>query len=100
MAVMAVMVYVLLCALMNVFLVLPVALAVPWIGPIPTPAAGIEAMNGMSPRPTEAPGAGNIPRELLKRQRQAVFPPPINWCGFITGDFSKSNLSTIDVVTI
>lgn len=86
---MAVMVYIPLYAFMNAFLVLPVALAVPWIGAIPTPAAGINAMNGMSPRPTEPPGAGNIPRELLKRGGQVVFPPPINWCGFVTGDFNN-----------
>ncbi|MCJ1463340.1 hypothetical protein MMC07_001947 [Pseudocyphellaria aurata] len=70
------MAYSFLCTMLNVFLLLPVALAVPWIGATPTPEAGLMAMDGMSPRPTEAPGAGNVPRELLKRDSSYLFPPP------------------------
>ena len=81
----------LFCAFMRVFLLLPVALAVPWNGATPTPETGLMAMNGMSPRPTPAPDLGSVPRELLKRASQYYISPPQNWCGFINGDYGKSN---------
>lgn len=83
---------------MNAFLLLPVALAMPWIGATPTPAAGIPAMMGMSPRPTEAPMAGNIPKELLRRDQIYTFPAPPNWCGFVTSDYSKSDSDILEVI--
>lgn len=86
------------CTIMYAVLLLPVALAVPWIGAIPTPA-GLMAMNGMSPRPTEAPGDGSIPHDLLKRD-QFIFPPPASWCGFVTGSYCKSKLSIVDFRSI
>lgn len=89
------MAYSFLCTLLNVLLLLPVTLAVPWIGATPTPEAGLMAMDGMSPRPTEVPGAGNIPRELLKRDQNYLFPPPDDWCGFISSDYRKLNLCTL-----
>ena len=60
------------------------AVAIPWAGPIPTPA-GLMAMAGMSPKPTDAPGFEGIPQEL--RKRNVIYPPPDNWCGFVTGDY-------------
>ncbi|KAI9813792.1 MAG: hypothetical protein M1827_003582 [Pycnora praestabilis] len=57
------------------------AVAVPWLDPKPTPM-GLMAQVGFSPMPTEAPGAGGIPRELLRRQINV----PANWCGFVDGD--------------
>lgn len=69
----------------------------PWIEATPT-AVGLMAMNGMSPRPTEAPGVGNVPRELLKRDSQYIFPPPMDWCGFINSEYCKSNLYILDVM--
>lgn len=81
------------CAFMNAFLLFPVALAVPWIGATPTPEVGFKAMDAMSPRPTEAPGAGGIPRELLKRDYlNVIFPPPKSWCGFVSSSYCKLNL--------
>lgn len=94
------MVSVHLRAFMGVFLLAPVALAVPWSGATPTPAAALIAMNGVSPRPTEAPGAGGMPRELLKRDVQYRFPPPPNWCGFINGVYGKSILYILDAISI
>lgn len=82
------MTYMPLCAFMNAFLLFPLALAMPWNGPTPTPEAGIMALNGVSPRPTQAPMVGNIPKELLKRDTYS-FPPPLSWCGFINGDYGK-----------
>ncbi|CAF9909933.1 MAG: hypothetical protein ALECFALPRED_006112 [Alectoria fallacina] len=60
-----------------------IALAMPWIGPMPTPV-GLMAIAGVSPRPTEAPGLNGIPQELLRRQ-DVQYPPPANWCGFVNG---------------
>ena len=78
-------------AFMHVFLLLlPVALAVPWNGPTPTPEAGLMVMNGMSPRPTTAPDLGSVPRELLKRALEYTSPPQ-NWCGFANGEYGRSN---------
>ncbi len=70
-------------------LLLDIAAAIPWPGPMPTPA-GLMAMAGMSPRPTDAPGSQGIPQELRKRNVQ--YPPPENWCGFVTGDYSENGL--------
>lgn len=80
-------------SIMNAVLLLPVALAVPWNGATPTPAS-LMAMNGMSPRPTEAPGDESIPHDLLKRD-QIIFPPPANWCGFVTSNYCKSNFPSL-----
>lgn len=67
------------------------AAAIPWAGPVPTPA-GLMAMAGMSPRPTDAPGFKGIPQEL--RRRNLPFPPPDNWCGFISGDSSEKGIAS------
>lgn len=63
--------------------------AMMWSGPQVTPA-GLMAMNGMSPRPTQAPGWNGIPEELRKRAGQYLYPPPLNWCGFVEGDYSMT----------
>ncbi|KAI9880376.1 MAG: hypothetical protein M1830_003693 [Pleopsidium flavum] len=59
--------------------------AMPWFEPIQTPT-GLMAAIGFSPLPTEAPGLGSIPKELLRRQNSVPYPPPNNWCGFVGGD--------------
>ena len=69
-------------------LLVRIAIAMPWLGPMPTPM-GLMAVAGVSPRPTEAPGLNGIPRELLKREL-VQFPPPDNWCGFVDGLYGKS----------
>ena len=67
-------------------LLLDLAAAIPWPGPVPT-QAGLIAMGGMSPRPTDAPGSEGIPQEL--RRRGVQYPPPDNWCGFVDGDYGE-----------
>lgn len=57
----------------------------------PTPIASL-IMNGISPRPTDPPGSNGVPRELLRRATAIQFPPPPNWCGFVTGDYSESSI--------
>ena len=74
-----------LSTLIVVSLLIHLAIAIPWAGPMPT-QAGLVAMAGMSPRPTDAPGLEGIPQALRKRDVQ--YPPPDNWCGFIDGDYS------------
>ena len=64
-----------------------IAIAMPWIGPMPTPV-GLMAIAGVSPRPTEAPGSNGIPQELLKREN-VQYPPPANWCGFVNGIYGE-----------
>lgn len=71
--------------LIVVSVLIHLAVAIPWPGPLPT-QAGLMAMAGMSPRPTDAPGFEGIPQALRKRNVQ--YPPPDNWCGFIAGDYS------------
>ncbi|KAI4265645.1 MAG: hypothetical protein L6R38_009267 [Xanthoria sp. 2 TBL-2021] len=61
--------------------------AVPWVEPLPTPQAHL-LQAGVSPRPTEAPGFNGIPKELVRRQQDIIYPPPAGWCGFINGDYS------------
>ncbi|KAL8722057.1 MAG: hypothetical protein Q9225_001379 [Loekoesia sp. 1 TL-2023] len=68
-------------------------LAIPWIEPLPTPQGLLDAA-GVSPRPTEAPGANGIPIELRKRQQSILYPPPDNWCGFIEGNYGCTNVYT------
>ena len=63
----------------------------PWIEPGPTPA-GLIQLEGISPRPTEAPGSNGLPHELLKRA--IIFPPPANYCGFISGIYSELDFSS------
>lgn len=59
-----------------------------WSGPKVTPA-GLMAINGVSPRPTQAPGWNAVPGDLRKRAAgQYQYPPPPNWCGFIGGYYS------------
>ncbi|KAL8689414.1 MAG: hypothetical protein Q9218_004914 [Villophora microphyllina] len=74
----------------QLFVVAPIlsqiAFAVPWIEPLPTPQ-GVLAEAGWTPRPTEAPGLNGVPKELMRRQQNVIFPPPANWCGFIDGDY-------------
>lgn len=63
------------------------AYAMRWSGPQVTPA-GLMAMNGVTPRPTQAPGWDGLPRELRKRAAgEYIYPPPPNWCGFVSGDY-------------
>ncbi|KAL8689161.1 MAG: hypothetical protein Q9224_004707 [Gallowayella concinna] len=66
-------------------------LAVPWVEPLPTPQ-GYLFNAGVSPRPTEAPGLNGIPRELVRRQQDVIYPPPPNWCGFINGDYNFGDI--------
>lgn len=75
-------------ALLFASLLFPVVIALPWIGPMPTPI-GLMAIAGVSPRPTEAPGLKGIPQELLRRQ-DVQYPPPANWCGFVNGIYGQS----------
>ena len=91
----------LLYASLLAFLPFSVAVpgAMPWSGPMPTPQ-GLIATLGISPRPTEAPGANNIPKELRARQQSNVqFPPPDNWCGFVSGLYGKSQESLASIET-
>lgn len=74
-------------AFLYASLLLRTAIAIPWIGPTPTPL-GLMAVAGVSPRPTEAPGLNGIPQELLRRQ-DVQFPPPANWCGFVNGIYGE-----------
>jgi len=62
--------------------------AMPWLGPMPTPI-GLMATAGISPRPTEAPVLDGIPQELRRRQN-VLYPPPANWCGFVSGNYGQS----------
>lgn len=77
-------------------------LAMPWVGPMETPV-GLMATAGISPRPTQAPGLDDVPKELKPRQQALMYPPPNEWCGLIEGLPSKnarsvaSNLSDIGV---
>ncbi|KZF21374.1 hypothetical protein L228DRAFT_240233 [Xylona heveae TC161] len=59
---------------------LKLALAIPWHEPALT-TAGDMAFMGISPRPTEMPGA--IPYARLFGRQVNV---PDNWCGFVNGD--------------
>ncbi len=59
--------------------------AIPWLEAVETPM-GVMASVGFSPLPTEAPGLGLIPRELLRKQESVPYPPPKNWCGFVGGN--------------
>lgn len=70
-------------AIFYASLLFRIAIAMPWIGPMPTPI-GLMAIGGVSPRPTEAPGLNGIPQELLRREN-VQYPPPANWCGFVNG---------------
>jgi hypothetical protein len=64
---------------------------------------GLMATAGISPRPTQAPGLDDVPKELKPRQQALMYPPPNEWCGLIEGLPSKnarsvaSNLSDIGV---
>ncbi|KAL9602860.1 MAG: hypothetical protein Q9219_001555 [cf. Caloplaca sp. 3 TL-2023] len=62
--------------------------AIPWIEPSPTAQGLLDAVR-VSPRPTGAPGAKDIPLELRRRQQDLLYPPPDNWCGFIEGDYDN-----------
>lgn len=77
-----------LTTFIHTFCLLELAYAITWSGPQVTPA-GLMAMNGVSPRPTQAPDWNGIPRELRKRAApgQYLYPPPLNWCGFVSGDY-------------
>ncbi|KAL8767692.1 MAG: hypothetical protein Q9209_005872 [Squamulea sp. 1 TL-2023] len=65
--------------------------AIPWVEPSPTPQARLFDA-GVSPRPTEAPGLNGIPRELFRRQQDVIYPPPPNWCGFISGNYRNEKV--------
>lgn len=67
--------------------------AMPWLEPVQTPV-GIMAAVGFSPIPTEAPGLGSLPKELLRKQNQVPYPPPVNWCGFVGGNPCQLYLSS------
>lgn len=57
------------------------------MGPMQTPE-GLMAAVGVSPRPTEAPNANGVPKELRPRQKYQ-FPPPDSWCGFVSSQYSE-----------
>lgn len=67
---------------------LRLTVAVPGIEPLPTPQ-GYLFYAGVSPRPTEAPGLNGIPKELVRREQDVIYPPPPSWCGFINGDYGE-----------
>ncbi|KAL6719709.1 hypothetical protein ACLMJK_001630 [Lecanora helva] len=73
--------------------------AMPWMGPMPTPM-GLMASNGISPRPTDAPGSKGMPMELRRRKNNVLYPPPLNWCGFIEGDYSNPLSCSADLTCI
>ncbi|KAL8791663.1 MAG: hypothetical protein Q9195_005746 [Heterodermia aff. obscurata] len=73
-----------LLLLSLVYSYLQTCYAVPWMGAMETPLIGIMATAGMSPRPTEAPNLGGIPKELRPRGNLPN-PAPVNWCGLIGG---------------
>lgn len=73
-------------ALTIAVLFISLSIAIPWVGPMPTPA-GLMATAGVSLRPTDAPGLNGLPKELRKRQLTVQYPPPNNWCGFVNGDY-------------
>ncbi|PGH15715.1 hypothetical protein AJ80_05423 [Polytolypa hystricis UAMH7299] len=53
---------------------------------------GLMANIGMSPRPTDVPGAPpGLPRELVKRQSRTElpYPPPRYYCGLVNGDINN-----------
>ncbi|KAI4107819.1 MAG: hypothetical protein LQ339_002429 [Xanthoria mediterranea] len=60
--------------------------AVAWLEPAPTPQAHL-LQAGVSPRPTDPPGLNGIPKELVRRQQDLIYPPPQGWCGFVGGDY-------------
>ncbi|KAL8806090.1 MAG: hypothetical protein Q9200_005170 [Gallowayella weberi] len=68
--------------IINIVVIAPSLLrltfAVPWVEPLPTPQ-GYLFHAGVSPRPTGAPGLNGIPKELVKRQQDVIYPPPPNW---------------------
>ncbi|KAL8949742.1 MAG: hypothetical protein Q9222_004173 [Ikaeria aurantiellina] len=68
-----------------------VTFAIPWVEPLPTPQ-GIMADAGVSPRPTQAPGYNGVPKELLRRQQNIIYPPPANWCGFIEASYADDRV--------
>ncbi|MCJ1363234.1 hypothetical protein MMC16_002341 [Acarospora aff. strigata] len=59
-----------------VLLLADLTAAVPWLDPVETPM-GVMAAVGFSPVPTEAPGLGSIPKELLRKQNSVPYPPPV-----------------------
>ena len=71
----------------------------PWNEPGPTPAGLIE-MNGMSPRPTEAPGPEGVPHELRKRAMYSVvFSPTPSMCGwYYSGISCELNVHTFGIM--
>lgn len=70
------------------------ALATQWIGAMETPM-GLMADAGISPKPTAAPGFDGIPKELRRRQSNPyAFPPPDNWCGFVSGLYGETAVPT------
>ncbi|KAL9581187.1 MAG: hypothetical protein Q9212_004051 [Teloschistes hypoglaucus] len=75
---------------------LHVVSAIPWDELLPTPQ-GILADAGWTPRPTEAPGLNGVPKELMRRQQDVIYPPPTNWCGFINGDYTTMALAASSV---
>ncbi len=83
-------------AILCASLLFQIAIAMPWIGPMPTPI-GFMAVAGVSPRPTEAPGLNGIPRELVRRQ-DVQWPPPANWCGFVSSDYGEYMLHQVQII--
>ena len=79
-------------ALFYLSLLFEIAVAMPGLmplnGPMPTPM-GLMATAGMSPRPTVAPAFNGLPQELRRRQN-VQYPPPANWCGFVSGIYGQS----------
>ncbi|MCJ1259923.1 hypothetical protein MMC24_007762 [Lignoscripta atroalba] len=81
----------------GAILLADLVVAVPWLEPVATPT-GVMAQVGISLLPTQAPGLGNIPKELLRKQADLPFPPPVNWCGFVNGQ-SDDILSCVATMT-
>ena len=67
----------------KAFGLLHVVVAVPWMGPMET-LIGLWPLDGISPRPTQAPGLNGLPRELVKRKGGLTLPA--NYCGFVSAD--------------
>ena len=80
-----------LATFISLFLIMtPSASAVVRLQVAPPTQIASLIMNGVSPRPTDPPGSNGVPRELLRRATAIQFPPPPNWCGFVTGDYGGS----------
>lgn len=60
-----------------------------------TTSPGLMPVDGISPRPTPAPEWNRAFNELRRRADSIISPAPPNWCGFVDGDYSKSEISIL-----